>query len=80
MFREQVSDGWDPVAEGNRAGYGIPATTATAASGGNRELLLGPRPARRERCEVAAGSRNPYSLAHETTRPPLKTYYYIIRR
>ena len=45
MFREQVSDGWDPVAEGNRAGYGIPV-----------------------------------SLAREITRPPLKTYYYIIRR
>ncbi|EEU97241.1 hypothetical protein FAEPRAA2165_01132 [Faecalibacterium duncaniae] len=30
-----------------------PATTATAASGGCRELLLGPRPARRKRkrCE-----------------------------
>ena len=37
------------------------ATTATAASGGNREQLLGQRPARREcrpRHEADAGSRN----------------------
>nr|DAW94450.1 MAG TPA: hypothetical protein [Caudoviricetes sp.] len=38
------------------------ATTTTAASGGNREELLGPRPAGHE-CntlhEVDAGSRNP---------------------
>ncbi|HBB09320.1 MAG TPA: hypothetical protein DCZ68_04920 [Faecalibacterium sp.] len=38
------------------------ATTATAASGGNREQLLGQRPARREcrpRHEADAGCRNP---------------------
>ena len=41
------------------------ATTTTAASGGNREELLGPRPAgheHRSRCEVDAGSRNPEEL------------------
>ena len=38
-----------------------PATTATAASGGYRELLLGPRPARRKRQRADAGCRNPYS-------------------
>ena len=36
-----------------------PATTATAASGGCRELLLGPRPARRKQSEADAGYRNP---------------------
>ena len=38
------------------------ATTTTAASGGNRELLLGQRPAEcktRFRGEAYAGSRNP---------------------
>ena len=35
------------------------ATTTTAASGGNREELLGQRPAGYERSEVDAGSRNP---------------------
>ena len=41
------------------------ATATTAACGGNREELLGPRPARHEhrsRCEVDAGSRNPEEL------------------
>ena len=45
------------------------ATTATAASGGNREQLLGQRPARREcrpRHEADAGCRNPSPRA---TRP-----------
>ena len=42
------------------------ATTATAASGGNREQLLGQRPARREcrpRHEADAGCRNPLAEA-----------------
>ena len=41
------------------------ATTTTAACGGNREELLGQRPARRECCsghEADAGSRNPLLL------------------
>ena len=41
------------------------ATATTAASGGNREELLGPRPARcecRPRHEADAGSRNPYRI------------------
>ncbi len=45
------------------------ATIATAASGGNREQLLGQRPARREcrpRHEADAGCRNPSPRA---TRP-----------
>ena len=33
----------------------------TAASGGNRESLLGPRPARRKRSAADAGCRNPGS-------------------
>ena len=42
------------------------ATATTAASGGNREELLGPRPARcecRPRHEADAGSRNPYRMS-----------------
>ena len=41
------------------------ATATTAASGGNREELLGPRPARcecRPRHKADAGSRNPYRM------------------
>ena len=38
------------------------ATTMTAASGGNREELLGQRPAGYERSEVDAGSRNSLAL------------------
>ena len=47
-FSEDRPLGWDPIAEGNRAMEWL-ATTVTAASGGNRELLLGPRPARCKR-------------------------------
>ena len=36
------------------------ATATTAASGGNREELLGPRPAGCKRSEADAGSRNPF--------------------
>ena len=39
----------------------IGATTTTAASGGNRESLLGPRPARRKQSAADAGCRNPGS-------------------
>ena len=45
--------------------YGMPrpplgrATTTTAASGGNREELLGPRSAIRKQSEADAGYRNP---------------------
>ena len=55
-----------------RGGFGIPqsfpsspeaplpgATATTAASGGNRESLLGQRPARRKRSAADAGCRNP---------------------
>ena len=37
----------------------VGATTTTAASGGNRESLLGQRPARRAQCAADAGCRNP---------------------
>ena len=49
-FSEDRPLGWDPVAR-RAIGRAMewPATTATAASGGNREPLLGPRPARCER-------------------------------
>ena len=49
------------------ADYAQSATTTTAVSGGNREELLGQRPARREcrpRREADAGCRNPISGAH----------------
>ena len=38
------------------------ATATTAASGGNRESLLGQRPARRKRSAADAGCRNPGSV------------------
>ena len=45
------------------------ATTTTAASGGNRESLLGQRPARRAQCATDAGCRNPaLSSVSETER------------
>ena len=49
------------------------ATTATAASGGNREELLGQRPARREcrpRHEADAGCRNPSPRAARPFQTP----------
>ena len=49
------------------AEYAQSATTTTAASGGNREELLGQRPARREcrpRHEADAGCRNPEAAEH----------------
>ena len=52
------------------AGAGRTATTATAASGGYRELLLGPRPARRKRQRADVGCRNPISLARESSPTP----------
>ena len=57
------------VSQSKCPGAGRTATTATAASGGYRELLLGPRPARRKRQRADAGCRNPISLARE--RSPL---------
>ena len=47
----------------------VGATTTTAASGGNRESLLGQRPARRKRSAADAGCRNPaLSSVSETER------------
>ena len=56
----------EPLAkrESSRFCQGLPslgATTTTAASGGNRESLLGPRPARRKQSAADAGCRNPGS-------------------
>ena len=48
------------------AEYGQSATTTTAASGGNREELLGQRPAKRKcrpRHDADAGCRNPMATA-----------------
>ena len=44
------------------------ATTTTAASGGNRESLLGQRPVRRKRSAADAGCRNPALSAKQTER------------
>ena len=74
---------------GPEAGRGVPtppslpldsthpatATTTTAASGGNREELLGQRPARREcrpRHEADAGCRNPEAAEAIPNRPASK--------
>ena len=50
------------------ADYAQSATTTIAASGGNREELLGQRPARRKcrpRHDADAGCRNPYFVSEE---------------
>ncbi len=52
-------DGEEPLSHALRDSSPNRATTTTAASGGNREKLLGQRPAGYERSEVDAGSRNP---------------------
>ena len=52
-------DGKEPLSHALRDSSPNRATTTTAASGGNREELLGQRPAGYERSEVDAGSRNP---------------------
>ena len=52
-------DGEEPLSHALRDSSPNRATTTTAASGGNREELLGQRPAEYERSEVDAGSRNP---------------------
>ena len=52
-------DGEEPLSHALRDSSPNRATTTTAASGGNREELLGQRPAGYERSEVDAGSRNP---------------------
>ena len=52
-FYESLSDTPVPLPLG--------ATATTAASGGSRESLLGPRPARRKRSAADAGCRNPGS-------------------
>ena len=52
-------DGEEPLSHALRDSSPNRATTTTAASGGNREKLLGQRPAAYERSEVDAGSRNP---------------------
>ena len=52
-------DGEEPLSHALRDSSPDRATTTTAASGGNREELLGQRPAGYERSEVDAGSRNP---------------------
>ena len=68
-FSEDRPLGWDPVARRaiGRAMEWL-ATATTAASGGNRELLLGQRPARRKcrpRHDADAGCRNPYFVSEE---------------
>ena len=52
-------DGEEPLSHALRDSSPNRATTTTAASDGNREELLGQRPAGYERSEVDAGSRNP---------------------
>ena len=66
LLRRQLPYRGEPLAK--RAGFtkcqglsSIGATTTTAASGGNRESLLGPQPARRKQSAADAGCRNPGS-------------------
>ena len=69
-FSEDRPLGWDPVAAKAAIGRAMewPAAEATAASGGNREPMLGQRPAEckaRSRAAAYAGSRNPYFVSEE---------------
>ena len=58
-----------------------PATATTAASGGNRESLLGQRPARRKRSAADAGSRNPVTVSEEKApSPPAFRYYRLFAK
>ena len=73
LLRRQLPYRGEPLAK--RAGFtkcqglsSIGATTMTAASGGNRESLLGPRPARRKQSAADAGCRNPALSANARLR------------
>ena len=65
-FSEDRPLGWAPVAR-RAIGRAMewPATTATAASGGNREPLLGPRPARCERMRSRCWEPQPVFVSEE---------------
>ena len=83
-FSEDRPLGWDPVARRaiGRAMEWL-ATATTAASGGNRELLLGQRPARRKcrpRHDADAGCRNPYFVSEEkaVSRSAASVFYFLI--
>ena len=52
-FLQRMSGKWGPVRK-HRGGTVGSATETTAANGGNRELQLGPRPARRKRMRPGA--------------------------
>ena len=56
------------------------ATATTAASGGNREELLGQRPARRKRSAADAGSRNPALSSEARLRGCTKTEPFLCRK
>ena len=57
-----AAGGAEPLSQRKSADSPLNRATTTAASGGLREELLGPRPAGYERSEVDAGSRNPVAL------------------
>ena len=60
-----AAGGAEPLSQRKSADSPLNRATTTAASGGLREELLGPRPARHKHntlCEVDAGSRNPIAL------------------
>ena len=56
------------------------ATATTAARGGNREELLGQRPARRKRSAADAGSRNPALSSEARLRGCTKTETFLCRK
>ena len=67
-FLQRMSGKWGPVRK-HRGGTVGSATATTAANGGNRELQLGPRPARRKRMRRGCWVPQPVAVRGETPSP-----------
>ncbi len=64
-FLQRMSGKWGPVRK-HRGGTVGSATATTAANGGNRELPLGPRPARRKRMRRGCWVPQPVAVRGES--------------
>ena len=64
-FLQRMSGKWGPVRK-HRGGTVGSATATTAANGGNRELQLGPRPARRKRMRRGCWVPQPVAVRGES--------------
>ena len=65
-FLQRMSGKWGPVRK-HRGGTVGSATATTAANGGNRELPLGPRPARRKRMQRGCWVPQPVAVRGESS-------------